>query len=303
MDRKDLWHLLVTHLRLSKVKGWKTDFRPCCGFKISSLQPLAQGSLHPGLEDTSLSGKSFSASGALHTSLGSHWRWILTLATYEHSVMFDPLQLMDCSPPGSSVQNFPGKNTGVGRHFLLQGIFWILGSTASLLSLLHWQADSLPLNHQRRRRQWHPTPVLLPGKSHGQRSLVGCSPWGRKESDTTEWLHFYFSLSCTGEENGNPLQCSCLENPRDGRDSWAAIYGVAQIRTRLKRLSSSSSRTTWEAQHWLKFSADAKLPRPKTLLANTLQNQLLSGMEGTDFGFATPKKQMLIKVRLPNSDS
>jgi len=89
--------------------------------------------------------------------------------------------------------------------------------------------------------EWHLTPVLLPGKSHGQRSLVGCSPWGRKESDTTEWLHFHFSLSCIGEGNGNPLQCSCLENPRDGRAWWAAIYGVAQSRTRLKRLSSSSS--------------------------------------------------------------
>ena len=66
-----------------------------------------------------------------------------------------------------------------------------------------------------RRRQWQPTPVLLPGKSHGRRSLVGCSPWGRKESDTTERLPFHFSLSCTGEGNGNPLQCSCLENPRD----------------------------------------------------------------------------------------
>ena len=56
--------------------------------------------------------------------------------------------------------------------------------------------------HQRRR--WHPTPVLLPGKSHGRRSLVGCSPWGREESDMTERLHFHFSLSCTGEGNGNP---------------------------------------------------------------------------------------------------
>ena len=92
-----------------------------------------------------------------------------------------------------------------------------------------------------RRRQWHPTPVLLPGKSHGQRSLVGCSPWGREQSDTTERLHFHFSLSCIGEGNGNPLQCSCLENPRDGGAWWAAIYGVAQSWTRLKRLSSSSS--------------------------------------------------------------
>ena len=88
---------------------------------------------------------------------------------------------------------------------------------------------------------WHPTPVLLPGKSNGQRSLVGCRPWGRKESDTTERLHFHFSLSCIGEGNGNPLQCSCLENPRDGRAWWAAVYGVAESQTRLKRLSSSSS--------------------------------------------------------------
>ena len=93
----------------------------------------------------------------------------------------------------------------------------------------------------RQRRQWHPTPVLLPGKSHGQRSLVGCSPWGRKESDTTERFHFHFSLSCIGEGNGNPLQCSCLENPRDGVAWWAAVHWVAQSRTRLKRLSSSRS--------------------------------------------------------------
>ena len=92
-----------------------------------------------------------------------------------------------------------------------------------------------------RRRQWHPTSVLLPGKSHGWRSLVGCSPWGRYKLDETEWLHFHFSLSCIGEGNGNPLQCSCLENPRDGRAWWAAVYEVAQSRTRLKRLSSSSS--------------------------------------------------------------
>ena len=83
------------------------------------------------------------------------------------------------------------------------------------------------------RRQWHPTPVLLPRKSHGQRSLVGCSPWGHEESDTTERLHFHFSLSCIGEGNGNPLQCSCLKNPRDGGACWAAVYGVAQRRTRL----------------------------------------------------------------------
>ena len=147
------------------------------------------------------------------------------------------------------------------------------------------------------RRKWQPTPVLLSGESHGQRSLgatvhgatksrrqlsdehthwnelgnsyvptagegngtplqhsclenpmdggawslVSCSPWGREESDTTERLHFHFSLSCLGEGNGNPLQCSCLENPRDAGAWWAAIYGVAQSRTRLKWLSNSSS--------------------------------------------------------------
>ena len=89
--------------------------------------------------------------------------------------------------------------------------------------------------------QWHPTPVLLPGKSHGRRSLEGCSPWGRWGSDMTEQLHFHFSLLCIGEGNGNPLQCSCLENPRDRGAWWAAFYGVAQSQTRLKRLSSSSS--------------------------------------------------------------
>ena len=91
------------------------------------------------------------------------------------------------------------------------------------------------------RRQWHPIPVLLPGKSHGRRNLVGCSPWGGEhKSDTTERLHFHFSLSCIGEGNGNPLQCSCLEDPRDGGAWWAAVSGVAQSRTRLKQLSSSS---------------------------------------------------------------
>ena len=92
-----------------------------------------------------------------------------------------------------------------------------------------------------RRRQWQPTPVLLPGKSHERRSLVGCSPWSCKESDMTERLHFHFSLSCIGQGNGNPLQCSCLENPRDSGAWWAAVYGVTQSWTELKRLSSSSS--------------------------------------------------------------
>ena len=70
----------------------------------------------------------------------------------------------------------------------------------------------------------------------------GLQSMGSLESNTTERLHFHFSLSCIGEGNGDPLQCSCLENPRDGEASWAAVSGVTQSRTRLKRLSSSSSR-------------------------------------------------------------
>ena len=77
-----------------------------------------------------------------------------------------------------------------------------------------------------------------------------CSPWGCEESDTTEQLPFHFSLSCIGEGNGNPLQCSCLENPRDEGAWWAAVYGVAQSRTRLKRLSSSSIRIM--VAHWVR---------------------------------------------------
>ena len=96
-------------------------------------------------------------------------------------------------------------------------------------SIISWEIDG-----ETQRRQWQPTQALLPGKSHGQRSLVGCSPWGHEESDTTERLHFHFSLSCIGEGNGNTLQCSCLDNSRDGGAWWAAVYEVSQSRTRLK---------------------------------------------------------------------
>ena len=121
------------------------------------------------------------------------------------------------------------------------------GSPILLLFLLYCMTIQSILHicgfciHRVQRRQWHPTPVLLPGKSHGQRSLVGYSPWGREQSDTTERLHSHFSLSRTGEGNGNPLQCSCLENPRGRGAWWAAVYGVAQSRTWLKWLSSISS--------------------------------------------------------------
>ena len=86
-----------------------------------------------------------------------------------------------------------------------------------------------------------PHSSTLAWKSPWTEEPGGCSPWGRWELDTTQWLHFHFLLSCIGEGNGNPLQCSRLENPRDGGAWWAALYGVAQSRTWLKWLSSSSS--------------------------------------------------------------
>ena len=91
----------------------------------------------------------------------------------------------------------------------------VQGTLKSLLQHHSSKASILWCSAFFRRRRWHPTPVLLPGKSHGQRSPVGCSPWGRSESDRTELLHFHFSPSCIGERNGNPLQYSCLENPMD----------------------------------------------------------------------------------------
>ena len=96
-------------------------------------------------------------------------------------------------------------------------------------------------------------------KCHGWRSLVGCSPWGRWESDMTERLHFHFSLSCIGEGNGNLLQCSCLENPRVRRAWWAAVYGVTQSQTRLKWLGSSSKESDMTERLTLHFSIQALL--------------------------------------------
>ena len=117
----------------------------------------------------------------------------------------------------------PGRLQSMGS--LRVGHDW--ATYLSLLTFIHW------------RRKWQPTPVFLPGESQGWGSLVGFCLWGRRESDMTEWLSFHFSLSSTGEGNGNPLQRSCLENPKDGGAWWAAVCGVTQSRTRLKWLSSS----------------------------------------------------------------
>ena len=124
-----------------------------------------------------------------------------------------------------------------------------------------------------------PHSSTLAGKIPWMEDLVGCSPWGHKESDTTERLHFHFSLSCIGERNGNPLQCSCLENPRDGGAWWAAIYGVAQSQTRLKQLSSS---TTSSSRLIIAF-----LPRSKCLLISWLQSPSAVILESPKIKFLT----------------
>ena len=102
-------------------------------------------------------------------------------------------------------------------------------------------SESLGIYELIRPKQWHPTPVLLPGESHGQRSQVGCSPWGRWESDTTEQLPFNFSLSFIGEGNGNPLQCSCLEESQ-GQGSLVGFHLWGHTESDTTGLSSSSSK-------------------------------------------------------------
>ena len=178
---------------------------------------------------------------------------ISTPITLHTSVVFYKLSAQTQSDCGSEDAIFNEINThnneeanalrkkwGDGiNHLALLAVCWIHWSHMKYMFLdftFLWRARNILGGVT---RQWHPTPVLLPGKSHGWRSLVGCSPWGRKESDTTERLHFHFLLWCIGEGNGNPLQCSCLENPRDRGAWWAAVYGVAQSRTWLKLLSST----------------------------------------------------------------
>ena len=120
------------------------------------------------------------------------------------------------------------------------------------------------------RRQWRPTPVLLPGESRGQGSLVGCSPWGCWGSDTTERLHFHFSLSCTGEGNGNPLQCSCLEHPRDG----GALVGC-------HLWGRTGSDTTEATQHSIAKVNSQCIITPKMLCTNIIKLHLVSSLFNT----------------------
>ena len=102
---------------------------------------------------------------------------------------------------------------------------------------------------------------VLAWRIQGWGSLVGCCLLGHTESDTTERLHFHFSLSCIGEGNGNPLQYSCLENPMDGGAWWATVHEVAKSQTRLsdftftfqfhaleKEMATHSSVLAWRIQ-------------------------------------------------------
>ena len=102
---------------------------------------------------------------------------------------------------------------------------------------------------------------------------MGCSPWGREKSDRTERLPFHFSLSCIGEGNGNPLQCSCLENPRDGGAWWAAVYGVTQSRTQLNQLSRSNHSSYEHQETYSKLSLWTTCPSKEEMeVANNDQN-------------------------------
>ena len=138
------------------------------------------------------------------------------------SVLLTPESISEAKPssiPG--LQTYSYQSTMRNPHLFMLKVNYLTSVIENQICYLSLKFSLLyVIINISRRRQWHPTPVLLPGKSHGRRSLEGCSPWGRWGSDMTERLHFHFSLSCTGEGNGNPLQCSCLENPRDG-GAWS----------------------------------------------------------------------------------
>ena len=148
-----------------------------------------------------------------------------------------------------ALENDWGGKTNTGKNdtisFLLresnnwsQNIFWVFLNKCisklydtNFIWCVCWYRYCLICSgsFQMRRRQWHPTPVLLPGKSHGQRRLVGCSLWGREESDTTEWLHFHFSLSCIGEGNGNPLHVLAWRIPGTGEPGGLPSMGSYRV--------------------------------------------------------------------------
>ena len=140
--------------------------------------------------------------------------------------------LMDCNLPGSLSKGFPRQEYWSELLFPSLGDLPHPGIKPTSPAL---QVDFLPLSHQGAEQAM---------ASHSSTTLAWKIPWteepgrlqfmGSLGSDGTERLHFHFSLSCIGKGNGNPLQCSCLENPRDGEAWWAATYGVAKSWPRLK---------------------------------------------------------------------
>ena len=152
------------------------------------------------------------------------WEWCFWIVVMEKTLE-SPLDCKDIQPvhpKGNQYWIFIGRTDAEAKAPIL----WPADAKS-------WLIGKDPDAGKYQRRQWHPTPVLLPGKSHGRRSLVGYSPWGREEKDMTERHHFHFSLSCTGEGNGNTVKYSCLENPMDGEAWWATVHGVAKNQTQL----------------------------------------------------------------------
>ena len=158
-----------------------------------------------------------------------------------------------------------------------------------------------------RRRQWHPTPVLMPGESHGRRSLVGCSPWGREESNMTEQLHFQFSLHFYALEKEMATHSSVLawRIPGTGEPGGLLSMG-SQSRTRLKRLSSSRSSTSrlrptatqheGRRQAWLSVKCE-----PLSCSSQLFPN--LAGTLGSSVGASEPPVQPLDEEIGKNSPS
>ena len=149
-------------------------------------------------------------------SFSSAWKWKVKVKSLSH-VRLLATPWTDCSLPGSSVH-------GIFQARVLEwgASYWLLIENKKIWS--NWLCLGVLTE-----KAMATTPVLLPWKSHGRRSLVGCSPGGCEESDTTEWLHFHFSVSCIGGGNGNPLQCSCLENPRDGEPGGLPSMGSHRV--------------------------------------------------------------------------
>ena len=140
--------------------------------------------------------------------VGHNWATSLSLFTFMHwRRKWQPTPVL---LPGESQGREPGGLSSMGSHRV--GHDWSDLAAVAAAVVSSWFSSLLShyikgiSNLITWRKQWQPTPVLLLGKSHGRKSLVGCSPWGHKESDMTEQLHFHFSLSCIGEGNGNPLQ-------------------------------------------------------------------------------------------------